>query len=324
MWQRFTERARRAIFFAQEEAGKQNINYVSTEHLLLGILRETDSAGAQVLELLGISILKVQKEIERQCGNGDRQPGEDMQLTPRAKRVIDLAYDEARQLNVTYIGTEHLLLGLIREGEGLAGRVLAKFGVELSEARRAVGLLQIKSITDEPPGSPTERKVVNEADNLQLSLLRQVRLALQMLRQTNPELFERTKLDIFSLTPFLAHMIQSEERQPGDFGVAKAEGRSHVEVAMDSETFLRLEAVFQAKDTHGYHAMMHGDQTMFLLPVGTKIKLLLPPPNQESGYAAGGLYVRVMEGEYEGYAGWLFSEDFERIGPDESPFPPKI
>lgn len=142
MWQRFTERARRVVFFAQEEAGRLGENYVSTEHLLLGLVRENDSVAARILDRLGVSLGRIRSEIERQVARGDGRLGQDMQLTPRAKRVIDLAYDEARQLNNNYIGTEHLLLGLIREGEGLAGRVLNKLGVDLERTRREVMLLQ--------------------------------------------------------------------------------------------------------------------------------------------------------------------------------------
>jgi ATP-dependent Clp protease ATP-binding subunit ClpC len=130
------------VFFAQEEAGRLGENYVSTEHLLLGLVRENDSVAARILDRIGVSLGRIRSEIERQVARGDGRLGQDMQLTPRAKRVIDLAYDEARQLNNNYIGTEHLLLGLIREGEGLAGRVLSKLGVDLERTRREVMQLQ--------------------------------------------------------------------------------------------------------------------------------------------------------------------------------------
>ncbi len=142
MWQRFTERARRLVFFAQEEARRLGENYVSTEHLLLGLTRENGSVAARILDRMGVSLERVRSEVERQVARGDGRLGQDMQLTPRAKRVIDLAYDEARQLSNKYIGTEHLLLGMIREGEGLAGRVLAKLGVELERTRAEVRTLQ--------------------------------------------------------------------------------------------------------------------------------------------------------------------------------------
>src|SRR5919199_558172 len=142
MWQRFTERARRVVFFAQEEAARLGENYVGTEHLLLGLVRENDSVAARILERLGVNLTRVRQEIERQVSRGDGRLGQEMQLTPRAKRVIDLAYEEARTLTNNYIGTEHLLLGLIRESEGIAGRVLARLGVELERTRREVMALQ--------------------------------------------------------------------------------------------------------------------------------------------------------------------------------------
>src|SRR5437773_7088653 len=142
MWQRFTERARRVVFFAQEEAGRLGENYVSTEHLLLGLVRENDTVAARILDILGVSLGRIRTEVNSQATRGNGTLGQDMQLTPRAKRAIDLAYDEARQLNNNHIGTEHILLGLIREGEGLAGRVLAKLGVDLERTRREVMALQ--------------------------------------------------------------------------------------------------------------------------------------------------------------------------------------
>jgi ornithine carbamoyltransferase len=142
MWQRFTERARRAVFFAQEEALRLGQAYVGTEHLLLGLIREVDNVASRVIDKLGASPVRVRTEIEARADRGDGKLGLDMQLTPRAKRAIDLAYDEARQLSNNFIATEHLLLGLIREADGLAGRVLARLGVELEAVRREVRRLQ--------------------------------------------------------------------------------------------------------------------------------------------------------------------------------------
>jgi ATP-dependent Clp protease ATP-binding subunit ClpC len=154
MWQRFTEKARRVIFFAQEEAGRLGENFVTTEHLLLGLVRENDSVAARILERMGVSLNRIRADVERRVTRGDGRLGQDMQLTPRAKRVIDLAYDEARQINNNYIGTEHLLLGLIREGEGLAARVLAEHGVDLERTRREVMSLQ----DNETAASPTKTR----------------------------------------------------------------------------------------------------------------------------------------------------------------------
>lgn len=164
MWQRFTERARKVVFYAQEEAQKFGEGYVSTEHLLLGLVRESDSVAARVLEKLGVSLTRIRGEVEKQLPRGDARPNQDMTLTPRAKRVIDLAYDEARNLNNNYIGTEHLLLGLIREGDGLAGRVLAKLGVELEKARREVMALQDNETqTKSPSGGSRSQKETSNA-----------------------------------------------------------------------------------------------------------------------------------------------------------------
>src|SRR5438445_4005100 len=147
MWQRFTERARRVVFFAQEEAARVGENYVGTEHLLLGLVREDDSVAARILDRLGVPLGRVRSEIERQVTRGHGNLGPDMQLTPRAKRMIDLAYEEARQLNNNYMGTEHLLLGLIREGDGLAARVLVKLGADIERTRREVHTMQEGEVT---------------------------------------------------------------------------------------------------------------------------------------------------------------------------------
>ncbi|MCH8273901.1 MAG: isochorismatase family protein [Armatimonadetes bacterium] len=159
MWQRFTERARKVVFYSQEEAQAFGEGGVSTEHLLLGLTREPDSVAARVLERLGVRVDRVRAEVERQLPPREAKPAREMTLTPRAKRVIDLAYDEARTLNNNYIGTEHLLLGLIREGDGLAGRVLHKLGAGLDAARRAVNEMQ----ENEPPRKPDTARDVKES-----------------------------------------------------------------------------------------------------------------------------------------------------------------
>src|SRR5262249_22883984 len=157
MWQRFTERARRVVFFAQEEAARMGENYVGTEHLTLGLVRENDSVAARILDRLGIALGRIRADIERQMTRGEGNLGQDMQLTPRAKRVVDLAYEEARQLNNNYIGTEHLLLGLIREGDGLGGRVLISLGADLERTRREVYAMQEgENQPSQPPSAQRE------------------------------------------------------------------------------------------------------------------------------------------------------------------------
>lgn len=145
MWQRFTERARRVIFFAQEEAGRLGENCVDTEHLLLGLVREDDSVAARILTSLNVSCTRIRSEIDRQITRGEGRLGEDMQLTPRAKMVIDRAYEEARDLNNDYIGSEHLLLGILREGEGLAAQILLVLNADYAAAKDSVKRMQDKT-----------------------------------------------------------------------------------------------------------------------------------------------------------------------------------
>ena len=135
MWEPFTERARKSIVLAQEEAQRLGNNYIGTEHILLGIISEGESLAAKVLESLGVNLAKVRQEVEAIVGRGGQTVQQEMVFTPRAKRVIELAFEEARQLNHNYIGTEHLLLGLIREGEGVAARVLTNLGVDPAKVR---------------------------------------------------------------------------------------------------------------------------------------------------------------------------------------------
>ncbi|MEX2238724.1 MAG: ATP-dependent Clp protease ATP-binding subunit [Dehalococcoidia bacterium] len=132
---KFTERARRVLTLAQEEAQRFNHNYIGTEHLLLGLVREGEGVAAKVLANLGVELSKVRSAVEFIIGRGDRVVTGEIGLTPRAKKVIELAVDEARRLNHHYIGTEHLLLGLVREGEGIAAGVLESLGVNLEKVR---------------------------------------------------------------------------------------------------------------------------------------------------------------------------------------------
>jgi ATP-dependent Clp protease ATP-binding subunit ClpC len=135
---KFTERARKVLTLAQEEAQRFNHNYIGTEHLLLGLVREGDGVAARVLSNMGVQLPKVRSAVEFIIGRGEQAPTGDIGLTPRAKKVIELAVDEARRLNHHYIGTEHLLLGLVREGEGIAAGVLESLGVNLEKVRAQV------------------------------------------------------------------------------------------------------------------------------------------------------------------------------------------
>ncbi len=135
MFGRFTERAQRVIILSQEEARRLGHNVVGTEHLLLGLIAEGEDIAARTLLSLGISIDQVRKEVERIIGRGDQPTEGSIGFTPRSKRVLELAFDEARRLGHTYLGTEHLLLGLIREGEGVAAQVLTNLGADLERVR---------------------------------------------------------------------------------------------------------------------------------------------------------------------------------------------
>ncbi len=134
-FEKFSERARRVLSLAQEEAQRFNHNYIGTEHVLLGLVRETDGVAAKVLTNLGVELSKVRSAVEFIIGRGERSTPGEIGLTPRAKKVIELAVDEARRLNHHYIGTEHLLIGLMREGEGVAAGVLESLGVSLDKIR---------------------------------------------------------------------------------------------------------------------------------------------------------------------------------------------
>ncbi len=142
-FEKFTERARKVLTLAQEEAQRFNHNYIGTEHILLGLVREGEGVAAKVLANLGVELAKVRSAIEFIIGRGEHAVRGEIGLTPRAKRVIELAVDEARRLNHNYIGTEHLLLGLLREGEGVAAGVLESLGVNLDKVRNeTVRILQ--------------------------------------------------------------------------------------------------------------------------------------------------------------------------------------
>jgi ATP-dependent Clp protease ATP-binding subunit ClpC len=138
MFERFTDRARRVVVLAQEEARMLNHNYIGTEHILLGLIHEGEGVAAKGLESLGISLEGVRSQVEEIIGQGQQAPSGHIPFTPRAKKVLELSLREALQLGHNYIGTEHILLGLIREGEGVAAQVLVKLGADLNRVRQQV------------------------------------------------------------------------------------------------------------------------------------------------------------------------------------------
>ncbi|MDI6709781.1 MAG: ATP-dependent Clp protease ATP-binding subunit [Thermoanaerobacterales bacterium] len=154
MFGRFTKRAQKVILLAQEEARRLNYPYVGTEHLLLGLIREGEGVAAKILADLGIDAGKVKRVIEQMVETGQGPVGVEVTLTPRAKRVLELAVDEARRLGHNYVGTEHLLLGLIREGEGVAAQILTGMGADLNKVRNLVLQMLGGAAPAGPPGEP--------------------------------------------------------------------------------------------------------------------------------------------------------------------------
>jgi ATP-dependent Clp protease ATP-binding subunit ClpC len=138
LFERFTERARSVVIFAQEEARTLKHGYIGTEHILLGLLREEEGVAARVLDSLDLTFERVRTQIVRIVGSGEEVTSGHVPFTPRAKRVLELALREALSLGHNYIGTEHILLGLVREYEGVAARVLLDFGVDAETVRSAV------------------------------------------------------------------------------------------------------------------------------------------------------------------------------------------
>ena len=158
MFERFTDRARRVVVLAQEEARMLNHNYIGTEHILLGLIHEGEGVAAKSLESLGVSLESVRSQVEEIIGQGQQAPSGHIPFTPRAKKVLELSLREALQLGHNYIGTEHILLGLIREGEGVAAQVLVKLGADLNRVRQQVIQLLSGYQGKEPltSGAPSE------------------------------------------------------------------------------------------------------------------------------------------------------------------------
>src|SRR6266480_4228095 len=138
MFERFTDRARRVVVLAQEEARMLNHNYIGTEHILLGLIHEGEGVAAKALESLGISQEAVRQQVEQIVGRGQQAPSGHIRFTPRAKKVLELSLRESVQLGHNYIGPEHILLGMVREGDGMAAQVLVTLGADLNRVRQQV------------------------------------------------------------------------------------------------------------------------------------------------------------------------------------------
>ena len=184
-FEKFSERARRVLSLSQEEALRFNHNYIGTEHILLGLVRETEGVAARVLSNLGIELSKVRSAVEFIIGRGEKPvSGENIGLTPRAKRVIELAVDEARRMSHHYIGTEHLLIGLMREGEGVAAGVLESLGVTLDKVRAETQRLLSQSLTPGQQGQGSGRGA-GAASTTRTPILDQLGVDLTALSRSN-------------------------------------------------------------------------------------------------------------------------------------------
>jgi ATP-dependent Clp protease ATP-binding subunit ClpC len=171
-FEKFTERARKVLTLAQEEAQRFNHNYIGTEHILLGLVREGEGVAAKVLANLGVELEKVRSAVEFIIGRGERTVRGEIGLTPRAKRVIELAVDEARRLGHNYIGTEHLLLGLLREGEGVAAGVLESLGISLEKVREETKQILQQSVSQPHAGArPSSRTPTLDQLSLDLTAM---------------------------------------------------------------------------------------------------------------------------------------------------------
>ena len=161
MFERFSDRARRVVVLAQEEARTLNHDYIGTEHILLGILRDGGGAAADALGALGITLEGARQQVEEIIGRGKKEPSGHIPFTPRAKKVLELSLREALQLHHDYIGTEHILLGLLREGEGVAVQALVRMGADLNQLRQQV--IQLVVQEGKAEGAPPEERETGEA-----------------------------------------------------------------------------------------------------------------------------------------------------------------
>ena len=190
MFERFTDRARGVVVLAEEEARMLNHNWIGTEHILLGLIREGEGVAAKALESLGISLQAARQQVEQIIGQGQQAPEGHIPFTPRAKRVLELSLRESLQLGHNYIGTEHILLGLIREGEGVAAQVLVKLGADLNRVRQQVlQLLHGRSAEEPVPARSAERELrLLPAVKTRLEALEQRLTAIEQRVGTGPDL----------------------------------------------------------------------------------------------------------------------------------------
>src|SRR6187401_1889838 len=226
---KFTDRARKVLTLAQDEAQRFNHNYIGTEHLLLGLVREGEGVAARVLENMNVELPKVRTAVEFIIGRGDRPVVGEVGLTPRAKRVIELAIDEARRLGHNYIGTEHLLLGLVREGEGIAAGVLESLGVNLDKVRHEVIRVLSQSSSAGPAQETKRASKTPTVDALGINLTEAARAG-----KLDPVIGREKEIE--RVIQILGRKTKNNPALIGEPGVGKtaiAEGLAHRIVAGD-------------------------------------------------------------------------------------------
>ena len=226
---KFTDRARKVLTLAQDEAQRFNHNYIGTEHLLLGLVREGEGVAARVLENMNVELPKVRTAVEFIIGRGDRPVVGEVGLTPRAKRVIELAIDEARRLGHNYIGTEHLLLGLVREGEGIAAGVLESLGVNLDKVRHEVIRVLSQSSSTGPTQETKRASKTPTVDQLGINLTEAARAG-----KLDPVIGREKEIE--RVIQILSRRTKNNPALIGEPGVGKtaiAEGLAHRIVAGD-------------------------------------------------------------------------------------------
>ena len=213
---KFTERTRKVLSLAQEEAQRFNHNYIGTEHLLLGLVREGDGVAAKVLLNLGVELNQVRSVVESRVGRGDRIVLGDIGLTPRSKKVIELAVDEARRLNHHYVGTEHVLLGLVREGEGIAAGVLESLGVSLEKVRtQTIQVLNQSGISSRPTMQDSSHLPTLSAERLaqmQAEMLNTFQVGVRSPAESLVEAQERAYTLARSMSELLAEMARLQDQ----------------------------------------------------------------------------------------------------------------
>ncbi|HSW42989.1 MAG TPA: Clp protease N-terminal domain-containing protein, partial [Patescibacteria group bacterium] len=220
---KFTDRARKVLTLAQDEAQRFNHNYIGTEHLLLGLVREGEGVAARVLENMNVELAKVRTAVEFIIGRGDRPVVGEVGLTPRAKRVIELAIDEARRLGHNYIGTEHLLLGLVREGEGIAAGVLESLGVNLDKVRHEVIRVLSQSSVTGPAQEAKRSSKTPTVDQLGINLTEAARAG-----KLDPVIGREKEIE--RVIQILSRRTKNNPALIGEPGVGKtaiAEGLAH-------------------------------------------------------------------------------------------------